>query len=236
MKTLMSKEAKSFPQNLADTSKLGETVSFSFQFFRQIEYFGLGKCDKEWYLLLIKALSDLSHMTCNELFNNKKQLRYHKIKWEQPNIPLQPEDFDWIPSSCRERLWQIYITTANGRIVGFVDNNVFHIVLLDPEHNIQPCKERKYALTTTTIKESNIFDTYNNLKIQYYELIELIHAGKTDEIDKIIASHHNEKRHIVYATFDNEEDYQWYIDTTGDIPLKELVEDYLVIKNDININ
>jgi hypothetical protein len=47
---------------------------------------------------------------------------------------------------------QFSITKSTGRIVGYFDrdSSIFHIVLLDPEHNIQPAKKTNYQIQPTT--------------------------------------------------------------------------------------
>lgn len=45
-------------------------------------------------------------------------------------------------------LYQFQISMANGRVVGFFDENwVFNIVLVDPNHNMQPSKDYDYRVT-----------------------------------------------------------------------------------------
>ena len=59
--------------------------------------------------------------------------------WDQVDSVYldNPEDYPW---------QQFQITRANGRVIGFWDEyHVFQVVLLDPEHNMQPCKSRNTA-------------------------------------------------------------------------------------------
>lgn len=231
MKRLVNKEENA-PHNLADAAILKECISFSFQFFRQIENFGLGNCDKDWYILLINALNGLSQMTYKELSKQKKELHYHKISWEQKNIPIQPKRLDWVPETFRNDLWQLHITTSNGRIIGFIYNNIFYIVLLDPEHNMQPCKKNNYSVTRTQIGVSNLENTYEELLLKYNELIELINMDNYDKLKNTIQTHAQEYRNIIYTVFDKQEDFQWYIDSTDGMSFQDVITEYLILKDE----
>lgn len=237
MKNLVNKNGiASKKQNLADETKFKDNISFSFEFFRQCEWFGLGECDKEWYALLVNELTTVSAMTVTDLYNNRKKQQYHPINWSQKNIPVQPDDIDWIPEEYRQHLWQFHITKSRGRVVGFLYNNIFFIVLLDPKHNIQPCKKHNYKLTETTISQNSLEKTYDNLLHDYQEIVDLFAAKKYSEIEIAISTHKNEYRHIIYATLDTEEDYQWYINSTDGMSLTEVVNEYLILKDCQNDN
>ena len=232
MKNLVNKNARHLPQNLADESKLKRQVLFSFQYYRQREYFGLADCDKNWYVLLTNTLSGVSQMTCFELLNNAKELHYHKIKWNQRNIPVRPDDFDWIPEMYRTELWQFHITKSRGRVIGFMSDNIFYVVLLDPEHNIQPCQKHNYALRITKIQDEFSDEVFDGLAVKYQELVSLVKEKKYEQLEKIVTIHTQDYRDIVYATFDSNEDFQWYMSLTGDLSLIDVVNEYLVLKDD----
>ena len=78
--------------------------------------------------------------------------RYHRINWNQKNIPIAIQDLDWVPKEYRNNsdeypLVQFQISKSLGRIVGFWDeDNIFNVVLLDPLHNIQPAKSHGYRV------------------------------------------------------------------------------------------
>lgn len=78
--------------------------------------------------------------------------RFHQIKWDQPGIPINRNDLHWLPATYRENpaeypLYQFTISTALGRVAGFHDETgVFQIVLLDPQHNLQPVKRFDYRV------------------------------------------------------------------------------------------
>lgn len=232
MKSLVNENAPRLPQNLADDSPLKRQVLFSFQFYRQRDYFGLGDCDRMWYVLLTNALSCVSQMTFGELINNAKGLHYHKIQWDHRNIPVQPADFDWIPEMFRAELWQFHITKSRGRVIGFMSDNVFYVVLLDPEHNIQPSSKHNYALRLTRIQDDFSDEVFDGLAIKYQELVNLVTAKNYEQLERVVNIHKQEYRNIVYATLDTNEDYQWYMNNTGGMSFTDVIGEYLIMKED----
>ena len=135
--------------------------SFSFKYFEQIRYFGLGDADGNWFIALLERLKDLSSQKVDYLLSNytaRDAYRFHPIDWGAKNIPMQCRDFDWIDKNILENedeypFLQFQVSTALGRVVGFFDENHkhFYIVLLDHKHNIQPSKKNNYTVNDTTI-------------------------------------------------------------------------------------
>jgi hypothetical protein len=130
--------------------------SFSFRFWRQIQYFGLDQTRRKWFVSLLEKLTELSGQSIESFVSNTSRrqnvYRYHPIDWSKKNVPISPKDLHWIDKTYTENeteypLMQIQISKAIGRIVGFWDEHrVFNIVLLDPLHNIQPCKHFGYKV------------------------------------------------------------------------------------------
>jgi len=129
--------------------------TFSFRFWKQIEYFGLDKSTPSWFVSLLDRLHELSTTRVDDFLSDrsaKQYHRYHEIDWTQKNIPIDRKELTWIDQDYRENaddypLYQFMISKALGRIVGFWDEkSVFCIVLLDPLHNIQPSKSFSYRL------------------------------------------------------------------------------------------
>lgn len=153
--------------------------TFSFSYFKQIQYFGLDKSPSKWFVSLLNRLSDLSKMTRNEIASNptlSKDFRYHKIDWNAKNIPIKRTDLNWIPKHYLENedefpLLQFQVSKALGRIVGFWDENrVFSIVLLDPLHNIQPAKTYNYKVDDNaplSCEYSSLLKDIDDLKSKY---------------------------------------------------------------------
>lgn len=62
-------------------------------------------------------------------------------------------------------MYQFQLSTSKGRVVGYWDKNIFNIVLLDPEHNLQPSKDHNYSV-----------DQCFPIKNEYEELCEKIES------------------------------------------------------------
>lgn len=132
-----------------------KTWVFSFKYYKQIKYFGLDKTDSKWFVSILEKFQELSTMEIDLFFKNfalKKQNRFHEINWSAKNVPVAKKDFGWIPQNILNNdndfpFIQFQISKALGRVVGFFDiDNIFHIVVLDPLHNIQPSKDYNYSV------------------------------------------------------------------------------------------
>lgn len=79
-------------------------ISFSFQFYRQIDYFGIGDQDNQWFASLLDRLKDLSGKDSSLMGDAtaKGAYRLHPINWNQPRIPIKKDDLDWIPKEYRD--------------------------------------------------------------------------------------------------------------------------------------
>lgn len=132
--------------------KINDIVNwtFSFQYWRQIKFFGLSETEPKWFVSLLDRLQSLSSIESDRFKKDRammKQNRYHPINWEQQNIPIEIDDLDWLPKDILSNqiefeLVQFQISTSLGRVVGYWHGPVFYIVLLDPLHNIQPAGGR----------------------------------------------------------------------------------------------
>lgn len=137
--------------------------SFSFKYFEQKKFFGLKNKDAAWFVSIFEQLRDYCKVNIEEFQSNFKMqndFRYHSIDWEGRSVPVKRSDFDWIYKHILDNeeefpFYQIHISRALGRIVGLWGlNNIFYIILLDPEHNIQPSKYDNYKVTKTAIQHS----------------------------------------------------------------------------------
>ncbi len=132
-------------------------LSFSFQYFKQIPYFQLGEQDNKWFVSLLDRLQDLSGKNSSLMADAtaKKAYRLHPVVWNQPKIPIKKEDLNWIPKDYLDseeiEFQQFEITKSMGRVVGFFNetNEIFHVVLLDPKHNICPTESTGYRVDKT---------------------------------------------------------------------------------------
>ncbi|SDE84028.1 hypothetical protein SAMN04487996_107152 [Dyadobacter soli] len=136
--------------------------SFSFQYFQQIEFFGLGDLGGNWFVSLLEKLRDLSKMSIDSFIKDRvttNRHRYHRINWEATNIPIQRKDVSWVDRRYLDNedeypFVQFQISKALGRVIGFWDetHQHFYIVLLDPKHNMQPSKDYEYKVDETSIE------------------------------------------------------------------------------------
>lgn len=177
IKVPVLKETFNTNKPIVKNIKRDQEWSFSFKYFKQIEYFGLDNIDPKWFVSLLEKLSDFCKIDRESFFKDHKfktDNRYHKISWNATNIPIKKEDLNWIESEILTNdeefpFLQFQISKALGRVVGFWNSNIFNIVLLDPKHNIQPAGG-KYQYR---VDEANI------LTCKYTYLI-----NKIDEIKK----------------------------------------------------
>ncbi|MDE6741909.1 MAG: hypothetical protein K2J58_06215 [Muribaculaceae bacterium] len=139
-----------------DTNNL-HYISFSFRYFKEYRYFGVGNQDASWFANLYDRLKDISGKT-GALIDNKKEredYRLHPIDWNATSCPISIDDLDLpkniVDNAKEDFIWQFQISKGTGRVVGFFneDYSIFYIVLLDPKHNLQPSKDFGYAVDET---------------------------------------------------------------------------------------
>jgi hypothetical protein len=135
-----------------------ERWSFGFSFFKEIKHFGLDSTliDRKWPLAMLYRLSEMSRLTVASVMEGAGQrdgtLRIHEIDWNGKNVPIVRKDFDWLDADYLNNaeefpIFQLSISRAEGRLVGFLDEaNVYQIILLDPLHNAQPTKYHDYKV------------------------------------------------------------------------------------------
>lgn len=130
--------------------------AFGFRYFKEKKFFGLDSTEvhKTWLLSVMYRLGELSALSLASVLENpddNASLRMHNIDWNAKNIPFAREDVDWLDeyfaNPSEYPLFQISVSKALGRLVGFLDeDNVYQVVLLDPLHNAQPSKYNDYTV------------------------------------------------------------------------------------------
>lgn len=134
--------------------------TFSLRYWEQQDNFGLRDENISWFVGVLDRLKTISNQRIEDIFKQSglaKSLRFHAINWSQKNIPITRDDLTQIPTEVRNNpeefeLYQFSISQSLGRIVGYFDfGHIFHIVLLDPKHNIQPTKNTGYRVDATRI-------------------------------------------------------------------------------------
>lgn len=126
------KGTKTLPYN--EKAVLGKGFSFSFACFdRDHKLFNLGDNtgDKvvsgKWFLDLLDCFKSVSNKNINELKRSMHDL--HPICWEKANAaaPINAEQYEY---------WQFRINKSKGRVIGFLIEDVFYVLWLDPHHNL----------------------------------------------------------------------------------------------------
>lgn len=133
-------------------------ITFSFKYFGQQEFFGIGGQDATWFANLFDRIKDLSGKTRAIIENptERDAYRLHPINWGARNCPITIADLTSVPQNIKDNaeedfFWQFQLSKGTGRVVGFFneDSSIFYIVLLDPKHNIQPSKDFGYDVNET---------------------------------------------------------------------------------------
>lgn len=153
------------PSNL----KTSHSLSFSFKYFKQIEYFGLDGVSSSWCVSLLERFQSFCSLDKDYNLKSKtgrQALRYHEIDWDSKNIPISQENINWVDKKYINNaeefpFMQFHVSKGSGRVIGFWDESglVFNIVLLDPMHNMQPSSYNDYK-----VRDSDpISSDYNSL-------------------------------------------------------------------------
>lgn len=143
-------------------------VTFSFRFFKQVENFGISGKNDIWMSGLLEQLKVISEKEFDDLVGNpaeKKYFRLHELEFGAGVSALTREDFNFIPVEFRPKgddceYWQFQISKANGRVVGFFneDHTIFYVVFLDPNHNAQLSDYSDYKVRPISPQVSEIDD------------------------------------------------------------------------------
>lgn len=211
---------------------------FSFEYFRQIELFGLGEANTNWFISLLDVLKDLSKIKKEDFEKDRKikaGYRYHEIDWAAHKIPIERKDIDWVKKEIIENeedfpFYQFHVSKALGRVVGFWDIeelNKFQIVLLDYNHNLQPSKYNAYKIDDTTELrcefKSLLVDIDNIKKFK----CDNANCSILKEINKIPSKLN--RGNFVYFLVEDEY-YQDFKEKTKDKSIKELIELGLLVE------
>ncbi len=114
-------------------SYLNYPIVFAFDLLDRNEYFDFTKtCDK-WAVILLEAFKELSSRSLGELYNNRgKNLSAH-LDVTATACPIVPPH-----NISKADITEIRFSRSNGRIHGWFDKNVFHLIWIDPLHNVYP--------------------------------------------------------------------------------------------------
>lgn len=142
--------------------------SFSFACFdRRHELFNLGDNTKEgvvsarWFIDLIDCLKSVSNMSINTLKKSMHDL--HPVDWSKANASIPSTEIQ-----CE--YWQFRISKTKGRVIGFLIDEVFYVVWLDPHHNLtdsdgyESARQYKPALSLYEMQELEIAQLKSEIK------------------------------------------------------------------------
>lgn len=117
-------------------------IKFSFRFFdREHDLFNCGEIKGHWYIGFVDHLKHISEFSLTEFVtHHHDSLRAHTHSWEKASVDGYGLSEDLVQideENCR----QFSISKANGRVHGFLIDDIFYIVWLDPHHNLYPIKK-----------------------------------------------------------------------------------------------
>ncbi len=205
--------------------------SFSFKYYRQIDYFGLDGMPNKWFVTLLDKFNELSKQDINAFsadYSLKIANRYHVIDWSAKNIPIKRDDINWIEKNIIDNeedfpFYQFQLSKALGRVIGFweSDYSSFNVVLLDPKHNLQPSKYFDYKVDKTAILECE----YTSLLVDI-DRIKGIQCEALDckcklELNNLTTNLN--RGNFVYFQVDDEY-YYHFVEQTKDKSVKDIIE------------
>ncbi|ROP59394.1 hypothetical protein EDF81_2193 [Enterobacter sp. BIGb0383] len=120
-------------------SSTATTLSFSFQYIDPAHAkFRFSGQTAVYFCKVLKRLKDISSLTLLEFTTNRNaSLKSHCIVWDTTS---EPEGFTHFNEQFQSVTPYQFAITRNehGRIHGFFIGNVFHVVWLDPDHQLYP--------------------------------------------------------------------------------------------------
>lgn len=117
-----------------------DCLRFSFRHLDNISNpkFHLCHCTQGYIDKFLSRIKDLENTTLSDFRScTKKALRNHKIEWERTS---EPDGFQCLPKHLQlQEPWQFGVTAnAHGRVHGFLIDNLFYVVWIDPNHELFP--------------------------------------------------------------------------------------------------
>ena len=100
--------------------------------------FAIEKCDQNHLSNLLARLRDLSKLKCMEFRTDRsKSLRSHRIEWEDTT---EPRGFQLLDQQLRDLEPYQFSISQQERVHGFLLDDVFYVVWLDPNHELYAWK------------------------------------------------------------------------------------------------
>ncbi|HGM9871891.1 MULTISPECIES: hypothetical protein [Enterobacterales] len=117
------------------------TISFSFKYLDyQHDKFGFSEQNTNYFCKVIERLKNVSSHTAIELQSGRSpSLKAHCIDWSTTS---EPKGFQNLNEQFQSFTPYQFAVSRNehGRIHGFFIGDIFHIVWLDPSHQLYPSK------------------------------------------------------------------------------------------------
>ena len=150
-----AKTPTKLPIKAGERPRPSPKISFSFQYWQQMRYFGLDQAQRDWFVGLLDRLRVASEMTRDQWDGtvHGPAWRYHRVDWNAKAIPISKDELNWVPKVFRDNnddfpIYQFGLGAGQGRVAGFWEtNDRFAIILLDPHHNLQPSGNYGYKVT-----------------------------------------------------------------------------------------
>lgn len=90
-------------------------ITFSFKYFAQQEFFGIGEQDAAWFANLLDRIKDLSGKTrlMLEDYKEREAYRLHPIDWNAKNCPITIKDLTSVPDNIKENAEADFFGNSN---------------------------------------------------------------------------------------------------------------------------
>lgn len=117
------------------------TISFSFRYMdHEHNKFSFAAQEPAYFCKVLERMKGLSTMTAREFTADRGgALKSHPIDWHNTS---EPDGFSHLNEQFQSYTPYQFAISRNehGRVHGFFINDVFHIVWLDPSHQLYPMK------------------------------------------------------------------------------------------------
>lgn len=145
--------SKKFPVNSLNNN---EHMIFSYKYFncRSLKNSYFNNCFysqydyAQWITFYLSRIVNLSTMSISEIRSAGKTTRFHnvergalnKLKNVLKEIGLDVEQV--FQQGSQENYYEVSFGTGNGRMFGYLINNIYYVLLMDPNHLIYKCNEK----------------------------------------------------------------------------------------------
>lgn len=102
----------------------------------------------QWITFYLSRIVNISTMSLSEIRGSGKTIRFHNVESGALNKlkdVLREIDLDVdqiFQQGSQENYYQVSFGTGNGRMFGYLINNIYYILLIDPNHLIYKCNEK----------------------------------------------------------------------------------------------